>query len=80
MVYYIYIIENSIGKRYIGQTSNIDSRLVRHNTNKVFSTKNRGPWMLVHSERFPNRSEAIRREKELKNYKGGNSLKKILAK
>ncbi len=78
MGYTVYIIENSKGERYIGQTEDVRLRLELHNYNKVFSTKNRGPWEIIYVETFSDRSGAMKREKKLKSYKGGNSLKKLL--
>ncbi len=75
---HVYIIENIQGKRYIGQTKYIPGRLLRHNNGLVFSTKNKGSWRLVYQESFSTRSESIKREKEIKKYKGGNALRDIL--
>ncbi|MCK4642876.1 GIY-YIG nuclease family protein [bacterium] len=67
MKFYIYIIQSSsTGRFYIGSTNNLDDRLNRHNNNRSKATKNRGPRKLVHSEKYDTRSEAVKREVELK--------------
>jgi len=67
MAYYIYILKSrKDGNLYIGQTGNLDKRLNAHYSGKVNSTRHRLPLELVYREKFVNRSQAIRREKELK--------------
>ncbi len=67
----VYILQSqSTGKRYVGQTSNLERRLDAHNQELSRYTKGRGPWVLVYSETYNTRSEAIVREKFLKSGKG----------
>ena len=63
---------------YIGQTSDLEKRLVKHNTGQVKSTQARIPFILLKSEAFGTRSEARKRENYLKRLKGGNEFKKII--
>ena len=79
MAYFVYIIRNTQGRLYIGQTSNLELRLRRHNEGKVFSTKNRGPWQLIHSETFATRSAAMTQEKRLKALKSKRALLDYIA-
>ena len=46
-MYYAYILENAIGKLYIGQTDNEAERVERHNRKGKNYTSNRGPWKLI---------------------------------
>lgn len=69
-MFFVYIFLNDIGKIYIGQTNNLDSRLNRHNSNQCKFTKNKGPWRIIFNESFKTRSEAMNREKFLKSRKG----------
>jgi putative endonuclease len=57
------------GKFYIGQTSNLEDRLKRHNEGRSQFTKGKGPWNLVYQEQYSTRTEAIRREKQLKKWR-----------
>ncbi|MDD3532027.1 MAG: GIY-YIG nuclease family protein [Candidatus Shapirobacteria bacterium] len=83
-MYYAYVIKSQFsGKIYIGQTNNLKKRLKRHN--KIISSKktsytykNKGPWALVYKEKFPNRKDAIRREKQLKTAQGRKFIKKLI--
>lgn len=63
---------------YIGITGKLGERLSKHNNGKVYSTKNRKPFVIIWSEPYRNYSEARKKEKELKLYKGGNKLKKLI--
>ncbi len=78
MRYFVYIIENQHGARYIGQTGNVDLRLKAHNGNISFYTRNKGPWRTIYTEEFGTRGEAMKREKQIKSYRGGEALKKLL--
>ena len=70
MSYYVYIIESQVdGRYYVGSTRNLDERLERHNQGRSVYTRARGPWKLVHAERHPDRSSAVKREKEIKGRK-----------
>jgi putative endonuclease len=51
---------------YIGQTSNIEKRLKRHNKGIVPSTKGGIPWKLILQIEVSNRSEAMLLEKKIK--------------
>ena len=75
----VYIIQSLKNRRYyIGHTENIEKRLKRHNDGLVKSTKSFRPWRLIYTEDYCLRSEAYRRELEIKSYKGGIKFKKLL--
>ena len=77
-MYYVYILRSkSSGRFYTGHTTHLQQRLEQHNHGITPSTKNRGPWELVHQEEFVTRSEAMRREKFLKSGKGREELRQI---
>ena len=70
-MYFVYILlSEKDNKRYIGFTNNIERRLLEHNAGKVKSTKNRRPLNLIYSEQYENKSDAMKREREIKNKKG----------
>ena len=78
-MYFVYVLRNSEGRYYIGQTSNVALRLQRHNNGTVLWTKNRGPWELVYIQRFETRSEAMGEERRLKGLKSKAALAKLVA-
>ena len=79
-MYYVYVIRSSKdNKYYIGYTVDLTRRLQDHNRGKSKSVRYRGPFELVYYEKFPTRLEAIRREKQIKSYKGGDAFKTLLS-
>ncbi len=78
-MFYVYVLcSESTDRFYIGSTSDLQRRLAEHNGNLAASTKNRGPWRLVHSEEHASRSAAVRRERYLKTGKGREELRRLL--
>ena len=82
MMIWVYVIENPQGRIYIGQTENVTNRLKRHNREqpiklKSYSVKQKGPWILIYQEQFNTRTEALRREQELKSSRGRNFLRQF---
>ncbi|MFH1457417.1 MAG: GIY-YIG nuclease family protein [Patescibacteria group bacterium] len=70
-MYYVYIIyNNDHDKFYIGQTNNINKRIIEHNSGvSKYTSKYSGKWMMKYTESFDNRTDAIKRERFLKNKK-----------
>ena len=80
-MYYVYILKSlKDGSYYIGSTRDIEARLQRHNQGRSNYTKNRGPWKLVYSEQHPDRSSAMKREREIKNWKSKQCIEELLKK
>ncbi len=77
-MYHTYILENPEGRLYIGQTDNVGNRLLRHNSNMVKSTKNKGPWKLIYSREFVARSESVAFETYLKSLKSSKYIKSYI--
>ena len=76
-VYALY--SEKYNKIYIGYSSDIESRLKSHNelSNKCWTKKFR-PWKLILSEKYFDKLEAIKREKQLKTAKGREFIWKIV--
>jgi putative endonuclease len=79
-LYYTYVLYSpKFDRIYIGQTDYLEKRLERHNLGLVRSTKAYVPWETMLCERFKTRSEALRREKELKSYRGREFIRDLIA-
>ena len=65
-------------KYYIGQTGNLEKRLADHNLGLCGSTKKWIPWQLVYNEAFSFRGDAMKIEKQIKSYKGGEGFRKLV--
>ena len=77
--FYLYILHSKLHDRfYIGQSNNLNSRLLRHNNGYVKSTKAFLPWDLVYSEVYQTRKEAMARETLLKSFKSKIKIKELV--
>ena len=68
-MYYVYILRCSDGNLYTGITTDIPRRLKEHNSGKGGNyTRIRYPAKLVYKEICTNRSEAQKRESQIKSW------------
>ncbi len=80
-MHYVYILESiKTGKHYTGIANNVEARLKQHNDNITRSTKNKGPYKVIHSEIFATRKEATHRERQIKRFKGNRQFKRLINK
>ena len=78
-MWYLYIIYSaSIDKYYIGYTDDPEKRLDRHNSGWGRYSKRGIPWKMVYTEAFNSKSEAIKREYELKKKKSRNYIEFLI--
>jgi putative endonuclease len=71
-MYIVYVLYSKAHhKIYIGYTSDLEQRLLSHNElgKKGWTMKFR-PWELVYTEEYQTKTEALKREKELKSAGG----------
>ena len=71
-MYTVYVLYSSrFRKIYIGYTSNLEQRLLSQNeiSKKGWTMKFR-PWIVIHTENFDSKQEALKREKALKGGQG----------
>ncbi|MCG1009478.1 GIY-YIG nuclease family protein [Salinicoccus sp. ID82-1] len=65
--HHVYIVECADGSLYTGYAKDVTSRIAKHNSgNGAKYTRNRGPVRLMHSEAYQTKSEALKREHEIK--------------
>ena len=79
----VYILQNPTGRFYIGHTDNLGIRIMNHNRSDKIAgkfTRKNGPWILVWSEEYPDRAAAMRREREIKNWKSARRIRDHLLK
>jgi putative endonuclease len=74
------LYSNQLNKFYIGFTSDaIATRIAKHLAmHKGFTAKAKD-WIVVHTEKFDTKPEAIHREKQLKAWKSNTRIKELIA-
>jgi len=78
-MHYVYFLKSQKDEKlYIGSTSNLRDRIVRHNAKQVFSTKSRVPLKLIYYEAFLSKEDAEMKEKFYKTGWGRNHIQKFL--
>jgi len=78
-MFFVYIIQSQKqGTYYVGVTDNIERRLFEHNHGKSIYTRSKGPWVLVYQERHNSRSEAMKREFEIKSKKKRAYIERLI--
>ena len=78
-MFYAYILRSlKNGSFYIGSTSDLAKRIARHNRGGSVYTKKIKPLELVWSGRYNTRSEAIRKEREIKSWKRKEAIEKLV--
>jgi putative endonuclease len=81
-IFKIYILYSvSSEKTYVGYTNDMERRLWEHNNHpqKSFTSRYR-PWIVIYTEEFESKKEAMTREKWFKSGVGRENKKIILAK
>ena len=66
-MHYVYILKCADDTLYTGWTTNLEKRIAAHNRKKGAKyTKNRTPVSLFYYEEYETKSEALKREAEIK--------------
>ena len=78
-MWYVYIIySKKIDRYYIGHTDDLKWRMERHNSGWGKYTKRGIPWELKYYEQYKTKSEAIKREKEIKKKKSRKYIEALI--
>ena len=79
-MFWVYVLELENGKKYIGQTNNLERRIMEHQSGKSPYTRKNKMKRLLYFEVCTSRSEAMKKEKFFKSGNGREWLKTKLAK
>ena len=78
-MFYMYILYSKMADRYyVGQTIDLKNRLESHNSGASRSTAYTQDWILVYTETFATRQEAIKRERYIKSMKNRKYIERLL--
>lgn len=76
-MYFVYILYSEKDCRlYVGCTSNLKTRFVKHTNGKILATRDRRPLILIYSEKFQNKGGAFNRGRFLKSLWGSKRKEK----
>jgi len=75
----LYILQSDMdGSFYIGHTARLAERLRRHNEGRSPYTRAKVPWSVVYKEEYLTRSQAMKRERELKSKKNRDYIEQLV--
>jgi len=78
-MYFTYILySKSRNRYYVGSCEDVDKRLVKHNTNHAGFTGKTGDWEIKWFEEHLDKSDALKREKRIKNWKSRGMIEKLI--
>ena len=82
MEFTVYILfSKQINKYYVGYTGDhMSERLRKHNTKHKGFTGRASDWLICHTEKFTNQSEAFARERAIKKKKSRKYIEYLLTK
>jgi putative endonuclease len=70
----------ALNKIYIGYSSDVAARLQSHNSPKNKSwTAAFQPWALIYTEKCTTKKDALKREKELKSFRGRGFIRSLIS-
>lgn len=78
MPYFVYLLQCRDGSIYTGITTDVKKRIEKHRAGKGgHYTRAHGAVNIIHSEKYPSRSEALKREAEIKKWRRERKLELI---
>ena len=81
MNYIVYILfSTSKNRYYIGYTSNLEERIIRHNQKSKGFTGSVNDWKVVYTERYITKEEAYKRELQIKSWKSKLKIHELILK
>ena len=79
MLFFVYILYSlTKDKFYIGFTSNLEERIIRHNQKSKGFTGKINDWKMIYSEAYNTKSEALAREKQIKSWKSRIKIQQLI--
>ena len=80
MLYSVYILySKTLDKYYVGYTGDIlQERLRKHNSQHKGFTGGFGDWIIRYTESFELKTDAIKRERQIKNWKSRKLIEKLI--
>jgi len=81
MEFIVYILFSETKNRYyIGSTSNLEERIIRHNQKSKGFTGNVNDWKVVYTEKYETKDIAQQRELQIKSWKSRIKIQELIVK
>ena len=78
-MHYFYILySEKVNRYYYGSSKNPEIRIKLHNQGATKSTKSGMPWELIYTECYLTKTEALRREKEIKKIRKRSYIENLI--
>lgn len=78
MSWFVYILLCEDSSLYTGSTNNLEKRFKTHKNGKGGKyTRSHKPLKIIHSEKFETKSEALKREIEIKSWSRGDKIQNL---
>jgi len=78
-MYFVYILYSPTkGKYYVGSCEDVQKRLIKHNTNHSGFTGGVLDWEIKWIEEHATKFDALKREKQIKNWKSRKMIEKLI--
>ncbi|WP_124641907.1 GIY-YIG nuclease family protein [Amniculibacterium aquaticum] len=79
-MFLVYILfSQTLGKFYIGMTSDIEKRMQKHLENHDGFTSKAKDWKIVFTQEFDDKSSALKREAQIKNWKSKKMILNLIS-
>jgi putative endonuclease len=75
-VYILYSVSSDL--YYIGSSANPEERLKKHLANHRGFTSRAKDWFICFKESFPDKTEALKRERQLKSWKNRDKIRQLI--
>lgn len=79
MAFFVYILySKNLDRYYIGVTENVEQRLQKHLCNHSGFTGKAKDWTIRFTEFYPDKTAALKREKQLKGWKNRLRIEQLI--
>ena len=80
MLFHVYLLfSESKNRYYIGHSSDLEARLIRHNQKSKGFTGNTNDWKVVYTEQYNTKEEAQKRELQIKSWKSRTKIQELIS-
>ena len=80
MLFHVYLLfSESKNRYYIGHSSNLEARLIRHNQKSKGFTGNTNDWKVVYTDQYNTKEEAQKRELQIKSWKSRIKIQELIS-